>query len=105
MTTPRELTIHSALTRPILLGGADRELVLINLTLIMALIFGVGVHWLSISLAVFLATIGHWGLRRLAHFDPQVRGLYIRHIRYREIYPATSSVYSPSQFVKPTLIN
>ena len=44
METPRRTPIHASLTRPLLLGGAERELVLANGTLIAALLFGVGVH-------------------------------------------------------------
>ena len=103
MKEPRQIIIHQALTRPLLLAGAERELVLINLTIIMALIFGVGIHWLSISVALLLATVGHWGLTRIAKHDPQMRLLYIRHVRYKDYYPAQSSVRSKSQLIKPTL--
>ena len=41
MDEPRRAPIHPSLTRPILLAGAERELVLVNGTIIAALIFGV----------------------------------------------------------------
>lgn len=100
MNEPREIDIHLALTRPLLLAGAERELVLCNLTIIMALIFGVGFHWASISVAVLLATVGHYALRRLARHDPQMRALYIRHLRYRDYYPAQASIHSKPQLIK-----
>ena len=103
MDSPREITLHSSLTRPPLLGGAERELTLVNITLILALIFGVGIHWFSISVALFLATIGQYTLTRLAKYDPQMRGLYIRHLHYRDYYPAQASVHSAPQLVKQTL--
>jgi len=37
MDEPRRAPIHPSLTRPLLLGGAERELVLLNGTLIAAL--------------------------------------------------------------------
>src|SRR2546422_10593484 len=42
MDEPRRALIHASLIRPLLLGGAERELVLVNGTIIAALIFGVG---------------------------------------------------------------
>ena len=47
MDEPRRAPIHPSLTRPTLLGGAGRELVLMNGTIIAALIFGVGFHWVA----------------------------------------------------------
>ena len=103
MDAPRELDIHQALTRALLLGGAERELVLINLTVVLALVFGVGFHWFSISMAVFLLTVGHWGLTQMAKKDSQLRGLYVRHLRYHDYYPAQASIHSSAQLVKQTL--
>ena len=41
MDEPRRAPVHPSLIRPLLLGGAERELVLMNGTIIAALIFGV----------------------------------------------------------------
>ena len=100
MESPREIDIHQALTRPLLLAGAERKLVLCNLTIIVALIFGVGFHWSSISVAILLATVGHYALRRLARHDPQMRALYIRHLHYQDYYPAQASIHSKPQLIK-----
>jgi hypothetical protein len=40
--------------------------VLVNGTVMAALIFGVGFHWASLMIAGLLATIGHWALTRAA---------------------------------------
>ena len=40
MDDPRRIPIHPSLTRPVLLAGAERELVLVNGTIVAALIFG-----------------------------------------------------------------
>src|SRR5437867_10523581 len=70
MDEPRRAPIHPSLTRPLLLGGAERELVLMNGTIIAALIFGVGFHWVSLTMAGLLATIGHWAVTPAAKYDP-----------------------------------
>ena len=103
MDLPRCAPIHLSLTRPLLLAGAERELVLVNGTLIAALIFGVGFHWTSLTMAILLATVGHWGLTRAAKHDPQLSRVYARHIRYQEYYPARAAVQAPPCYVFPSV--
>ena len=104
METPRRTPIHASLTRPLLLGGAERELVLANGTLIAALLLGVGVHWASCTAATLLATVGHWGLRRMARHDPQLSRIFLRHIRYQDCYPAQAPVQAPPAVVFPSVM-
>src|SRR5438552_2092172 len=103
MDAPRRAPIHLALTRPLLLAGAERELVLVNGTIIAALIFGVGFHWASLTVAILLATVGHWGLTRAAKHDPQLSRVYVRHIRYQEYYPARAAVQAAPGYVFPSV--
>jgi type IV secretion system protein TrbD len=99
MDGPRRTAIHPSLTRPLLLAGAERELVLMNGTLIAALIFGVGFHWASLTMAALLATLGHWGLTRAARHDPRLSRVYVRHVRYQEYYPAQADPHAPPGWV------
>lgn len=107
MKEPRKIQVHPSLIRPLLLGGAERELVLVNVVVIAALIFGVGFHWLSLTVATALATAGHWLLVQAANLDPYLSRIYKRHLDYQGFYAAQASFYSrrspvhPS--VKPTL--
>jgi len=103
MEAARRTAIHMSLTRPLLLGGAERELVLVNGTIIAALIFGVGFHWASMTVAVLLATVGHWALTRAAKQDPQMSRIYVRHVRYQEYYPACARVQAPPAYVFPSV--
>jgi type IV secretion system protein VirB3 len=103
MEAPRRIPVHSSLTRPLLLAGAERELVLLNGTVIAALVFGVGVHWASLAVAGLLATLGHWALTRAAKHDPHLSRIYVRHIRYKPYYPARADVRTPSAFVYPSV--
>jgi type IV secretion system protein VirB3 len=103
MEGPRRTPIHVSLTRPLLLGGAERELVLANGTIIAALLFGVGFHWASLTVAALLATAGHWGLRRAAGHDPQLSRIYLRHIRYQDFYSAQAAVQAPPAPVFPSV--
>jgi type IV secretion system protein TrbD len=99
MDEPRRAPIHPSLIRPLLLGGAERELVLLNGTIIAALIFGVGFHWVSLTIAGLLATIGHWALTRAAKYDPRLSRIYVRHVRYQPYYPARSLSAAPPAWI------
>ena len=99
MDEPRRAPIHPSLIRPLLLGGAERELVLLNGTIIAALIFGVGFHWVSLTIAALLATIGHWALTRAAKYDARLIRIYVRHVRYQPYYPARPLSAAPPAWV------
>ena len=82
--------IHRALSRPNLLMGADRELVLVTGLASVILIFVV-LTWVSalFGLAVWTVIVGL--LRMMAKADPLMRRVYLRHITYRPHYRPTSS--------------
>jgi type IV secretory pathway TrbD component len=88
---PRTIPVHASLMRPILLMGAERELVLISAIIAAVLVLSlerllftvVGVVFWSLSLAA---------LQRAAKADPQFSRVYLRHARYRAYYPAQSRV-------------
>ncbi|MBD9452597.1 MAG: conjugal transfer protein TrbD [Rhizobium altiplani] len=82
--------IHRALSRPNLLMGADRELVLITGLAAAILIFVVlTVYSVVFGVAVWIVVIGL--LRMLAKSDPLMRQVYIRHISYKPFYKPTTS--------------
>jgi type IV secretion system protein VirB3 len=82
--------IHRALSRPNLLLGADRELVLMTGLAAVILIFVV-LTWFSVMLGL-LVWSGIVGiLRMMAKVDPMMRHVYLRHIRYRPHYRPTST--------------
>ena len=103
MEEPRRAAIHPSLIRPLLLGGAERELVLMNGTIIAALIFGVGFHWVSLTVAALLATAGHWALTRAAKHDPRLSRIYVRHVRYQSYYPARPPIGAPPAWIYPSV--
>ncbi|MGB3272974.1 MAG: conjugal transfer protein TrbD [Xanthobacteraceae bacterium] len=82
--------LHRALSRPSLLLGADRELVLMTGLAAVILIFVV-LTWFSVMLGL-LVWSGIVGiLRMMAKADPMMRHVYLRHIRYRPHYRPTST--------------
>ena len=82
--------IHRALSRPNLLFGADRELVLVTGLASVILIFVV-LTWFSalFGVVVWIVIVGL--LRQMAKADPMMRGVYLRHMRYRHHYRPTST--------------
>ena len=93
-TRARTLPVHSALLRPILIGGADRELALANGVICVALIFGIGVSKYTLGVVALLLTIGHWGLVRVCRYDPFFRHVYVRHVQLRDYYVAAPSPHA-----------
>jgi type IV secretion system protein VirB3 len=82
--------IHRALSRPNLLMGADRELVLITGLAAIILIFVVlTVYSAAFGVAVWIFIVGL--LRVMAKSDPLMRRVYVRHISYKPYYKATSA--------------
>jgi type IV secretion system protein TrbD len=82
--------IHRALSRPNLLMGADRELVLITGLAAIILIFVVLTIYSAIfGVAIWIVVVG--ALRMMAKADPMMRKVYARHMRYRPHYLPTSA--------------
>ncbi|WP_026621615.1 type IV secretion system protein TrbD (plasmid) [Ensifer sp. WSM1721] len=82
--------IHRALSRPNLLMGADRELVLLTGLASVILIFVVLTWYAALfGLAVWLVALA--ALRMMAKADPLMRRAYLRHVSYRASYRPTST--------------
>lgn len=82
--------VHRALSRPNLLMGADRELVLLTALAAVILIFVVLTWYAALfGLAIWLIAVA--ALRMMAKADPLMRRVYVRHISYKAFYRATSS--------------
>lgn len=82
--------VHRALSRPNLLMGADRELVLLTALAAVILIFVV-LTWYAALFGLAIWMIAVAALRMMAKADPLMRRVYIRHISYKAFYRATSS--------------
>lgn len=98
-TGPRTLPIHLALTRPVLLAGADRELTLLNAIICFALLFGIGFSRWTVGVVAVLATLGQWVLGRITRYDPDFRRVYTRHVQLQPYYPATASIHAPRPII------
>lgn len=95
----RKVVLHQSLIRPLLLGGAERTLALLNGVVSAGLIFGIG-SWQAAVLGVAFAFVVHWGLVELAKKDTQFFDIYRRHIQYQDYYPAQASHDAPAPLIK-----
>ncbi|WCA62351.1 conjugal transfer protein TrbD (plasmid) [Agrobacterium tumefaciens] len=82
--------VHRALSRPNLLMGADRELVLLTALTAIILIFVV-LTWYAALFGIVIWLVAVAALRMMAKSDPLMRRVYLRHISYKTSYRATSS--------------
>lgn len=82
--------IHRALSRPNLLLGADRELVLVT-GLAAAILIFVVLTWYAALLGIAIWIVVVAALRMMAKADPMMRRVYARHIGYRATYRPTST--------------
>lgn len=96
---PRKVVLHQSLTRPNLLGGAERELAMVNGIVTAALVFGVG-SWKAAVLGIVMAFVVHAALVRLAKKDVQFFDVYRRHIHYQDYYPAQTPHSAPPALVR-----
>ncbi len=87
--------VHRALSRPNLLIGADRELVLMTGLAAVILIFVVLTAY-SILFGVAVWIVGVGLLRMMAKSDPLMRQIYLRHICYQPHYRPTATPWRKS---------
>ena len=76
---------------------------MINITLIVTLVIGVGFQLLTFIIAGLLGTLGHYCLVHGAKADPHMSQVYLRHIRYQDFYPAQSSCYGKTAVIHPSM--
>jgi type IV secretion system protein VirB3 len=95
---PREVLIPQSANRPNQILGGDRELILVAALTAVSLAFALASLWgFVLALVLWLSAIAV--LQRMGKADPQLRQVYMRHIRYRPFYPAKSGLYS--QCIQP----
>jgi type IV secretion system protein TrbD len=91
MDRPREIVIHQSANRPHLLLGGDRELVLFAALMSAMLIFALVTWWAIVAgIAIWIGAVAI--LSRMGRFDPMLRQVYVRHVKYRAFYPAKGRV-------------
>jgi len=88
----RAIPIRRAGNRTNLFMGGDRELVMFSGLLAFALIFSAQELRATI-IGLLLWFVSLYLFRVMAKADPQMRKVYLRHIRYSSYYPARSTPF------------
>ncbi|MCT7910692.1 conjugal transfer protein TrbD [Arcobacter lacus] len=84
--------IYSALNKPNLVFGMDRELILMTGVVSFALFF-TGLTWITTFTAIFILIINSFFLRLMAKSDPLMRYIFIRQVKYQNFYSARSTPF------------
>jgi type IV secretion system protein VirB3 len=85
----RRIPIHRSLTRPQLLAGCDRELLIFSGLLCGLLIFPAGLFrgdLLNVALGIFFMCAAITGLAKMAKTDPSMKQVYMRSLKYTSRY-------------------
>jgi type IV secretory pathway TrbD component len=91
-----ETPVHQSLTRPILMGGVEKDLAMFEILVGGAVLALAGPTLVTFSvLAVIVLAINPFLLAPLAERDPQAFAVYLRHIQYLPGYPAASTNRTP----------
>lgn len=89
----QKIDIYSALNKPNLIFGADRELMLITGLISFALIF-TGATLITSVIGIALFFVCGLLLRLMAKSDPLMRQIFLRQIKYKKFYYAQSTPFS-----------
>jgi type IV secretory pathway TrbD component len=85
----RQIPIHDALVQPMLMIGAERDLV-VFMTILLAMLVFACATWICTVVALICWVAAIVVLQRLARVDSQFSRVYLRHLKYRSRYSATS---------------
>lgn len=84
--------LYSALNKPNLIFGADRELILSIGVVAFALIF-TGLNLISTIVGISLLVFSNYFLRLMAKADPLMRHVFLRQNKYRKFYISRSTPF------------
>ncbi len=90
--------LHQSMLRPMLLLGAERELILALAIVTGVFIVSLFQLWAAIF-GLILWAVGAWALTRAASFDPLLSKTFARSLRYCKLYKTAATPFaSPRKF-------
>ena len=95
--------IHSALHRPVLMAGVDRGLVIVEATLVTALIVMGGLDWRTLSAAALVVLVLHPTMAWATRGDAAIAEVYVRSLGAQDFYPAAASWRARPAAVRPAI--
>lgn len=103
MKTPEAHVIHASLHRPVLLAGVERGLVIVEATLVTALVVMGGLDWRTLSVAALLALVLHPAMAWATRADAGIAEVYVRSLGAQDFYPPVASWRARPAPVRPAL--
>jgi len=91
LKTPEAHVIHSSLHRAVLMAGVDRGLVIIEATLVTALVVMGGLDWRTLSVAAVLILVLHPAMAWATRTDSMIAEVYVRSLGAQDFYPPVAS--------------
>ena len=88
--------IHASLIRPVLFAGAEPPVVIVETCVVFALLFVVGLHVLTVAIALFWLTVVHSTMVWVAKQEPQMSALYVRSLSGRDFYAPHARAHAPT---------
>lgn len=102
-SVPSKRTIHQALIRPVLFGGAERGVSVLSVSAAIGIPMFAGLHVLTVAIALAFAfpvhALGVWLARR----DPQMIAVYVRSLSARDHYVPWGGRHLGSAAVHPCI--
>ena len=95
--------IHTSLIRPVLFAGAEPSVVIVETCVVFALLFIVGIHLITIAIALFWLTTVHGVMVWVAKQEPQMTALYVRSLFARDFYAPHALAQTPTPPPRPAI--
>lgn len=95
--------VHASLIRPVLIAGAEPAVVILEASVVFALLFVVGFHFATIVIAAFWFGVIHSTMVWVAKREPIGSMLYVRSLASRDFYSPTARVHAATPAPKPSI--
>jgi len=95
--------IHASLFRPMLVGGAEPAAVIVEVMTAGAVVFGIGLHFTTVALALFYLVVVHGVMVWVAKQDPQMSMLYMRSVTAKDYYTPLAAADAPCPAARPAI--
>ena len=95
--------IHASLIRPVLIAGAEPAVVILEASVVFALLFVVGFHFATVVIAGFWLGVVHSTMVWVAKREPLGSMLYVRSLASRDFYVPAARVHTSTPSPKPSI--
>ncbi len=95
--------VHPSLTRPVLYMGVERPVIAFEATLALAVLFGVGVHLITLGLIGVVILVIHPSMVWVTAKDTQATEVYIRSRGYADYYAPHGSAQTRGRPPRPSI--